>query len=402
MTLPPGDSYVDPERLKRARQRRARRMLTQLQADEREAFLESLARMVTPGADLYLRAAMAGLAIGLGYRFGQQGLLLAGVLLAPLMTPVIGMALAAVSGSLRFFLLQLGAMALAAVAFALVSGVAGGLGPTVEASGLVAASHTTLNLIDLGVVVAGAGLLAYFLVRRERLEPLASAAIAYELLLPLGAAGFAVMRGDWALAGDGALTFGLHLTWGVVAALLTLAFLGFRPLVGSGHSLGMAIGMMGLVALLGAAGLGASVLASMPTPTPTPTVTPTPSRTATASATATASGTATATRTASATATATPTITPIPARALVVRAGTSGVFLRQAPMGGLVAGVFGGTELEILAGPQAFEGEAWYQVRLADGTTGWMLGAYLATVTPVPSGRATALPRPCQTPAPPG
>jgi hypothetical protein len=83
-----------------------------------------------------------------------------------------------------------------------------------------------------------------------------------------------------------------------------------------------------------------------------------------------------------------------------VRAGTSGVFLRQAPMGSLVAGVFGGTELEILSGPRTFEGQAWLQVRLADGTTGWMLGAYLATLTPVPPGRATALPRPSATPTP--
>jgi len=402
MTLPPGESYVDPERLKRARQRRARRMLTQLQADEREAFLESLARTVTPGAELYLRAVLAALAIGLGYRSGQPGLLFVGVLLAPLMTPILGMGLAAVSGSLRFFLLQAGAMALAGVAFALISGAAGGLGPTAEASGLLAASHTTLNLLDLGVVIAGACLLAYFLVRRERLDPLASAAVAYEVLIPLGAAGFAAAHGDWTLASDGGLTFGLHLTWAVVAGLATLAFLGFRPLVGSGHSLGMAIGLMGVVALLGAAGLGASVLAAMPTPTPTPTLTPTPSRTPTDTATPTASGTPTATRTASPTATATPTITTIPPRASVVRAGNSGVFLRQAPMGALVAGVFGGTELEILGGPLTYQGEAWYQVRLADGTIGWMIGDYLATLTPVPLGHATAVPLPSQTPPPPG
>jgi hypothetical protein len=63
---------------------------------------------------------------------------------------------------------------------------------------------------------------------------------------------------------------------------------------------------------------------------------------------------------------------------------------------GLAVGV------EILGGPQPFQGESWYHVRLADGTTGWMLGDYLATLTPVPVGHATAVPLPSPTTPPPG
>lgn len=37
-----------------------------------------------------------------------------------------------------------------------------------------------------------------------------------------------------------------------------------------------------------------------------------------------------------------------------------------------------GTHLTIVAGPKEADGETWYQVRLAAGTTGWVLGKYLS------------------------
>ncbi len=52
-------------------------MLTQLRADEREAFLEELAHDVSPSIDLYLRALAAGVVIGLGFRVDQEALLVA-------------------------------------------------------------------------------------------------------------------------------------------------------------------------------------------------------------------------------------------------------------------------------------------------------------------------------------
>ena len=68
----------DPlDRHSAARRRRARRMLTQLRADEREAFLEGLAQLVTPDVSFFLRALAAGLLIGFGFRLDQRALLVA-------------------------------------------------------------------------------------------------------------------------------------------------------------------------------------------------------------------------------------------------------------------------------------------------------------------------------------
>ena len=97
MTFEPLQPVDDPESLPRARRRRANRMLTQMRADEREAYLEELAHQVSPGIDLYLFAGVAGLFIGLAFRFDQLALLVAAVLVAPRLAPEAGMALAASS-----------------------------------------------------------------------------------------------------------------------------------------------------------------------------------------------------------------------------------------------------------------------------------------------------------------
>src|SRR3989304_687084 len=99
MTFEPLQPIDDPESLPRARRRRANRMLTQMRADEREAYLEELAHQVSPGIDLYLFAVAAGLLIGLAFRFDQLALMVAAVLVAPRLAPVAGVALAGGGGA---------------------------------------------------------------------------------------------------------------------------------------------------------------------------------------------------------------------------------------------------------------------------------------------------------------
>ena len=379
MSLPPSvDPNAESDRAARARQRRLKRQFTQLQADEREAFLEGLARLLTPGFDFYLRALGGGLLLALGFRFEQAALLFAALLVAPPMSPLLGMTLAAVSGRLRFFLIHLAMLAVVLASAGLLVWL-GGLGTLTKEQELLAGLHTSINLIDLALVVAGALVFTWFFSRRSQLLLPASLAIAYEVLLPLGAAAYGLARGNLTLAQDAGLVFGVHLILALAASLTLLIVLGFRPLVGGTHSLAIAIALIGVLGLLAVAGLGATVVASLPTPTPTPTITPPPP---TATATPTSTGTPTASPTASPLPTATGTATPIPPRAVVFGVGNDGVFLREAPMGALVSGLYGGTQVEFLGNPQVLQGDTWVQVRMLDGTEGWMLAEFLATLVP--------------------
>ena len=375
----------NPDKLSRARRRRARRMLTQLQADERESFLEALARQVSPSVDLFVYAILAGLLIGLGFRFDQRALLVAGALLAPRMAPVAGMALAAVSGSTRFFLRMLAGMVVAILLLSLASGLSGGLRFGDDPDMILAANHTRINVIDFTLLMAGAILLTLKLAGGHEIPALPSAAVAYELALPLGVASVGLVRGNPDLWQGALLTFGLHLTWGVVAGMGVLIILGFRPLTGSSRSLAAAMILMGIVALISAAGLGASILAAVPTPTPTPTATATPTPTRTPTTTPTHTATSTSTPTMTPTPMPTHTATPTPPSAIVVRTGGLGAILRDGPDGTQVGFLAEAEAVQVIGGPEAVEDEIWWQVRTQDGEEGWLLGVLLATLTPTPS-----------------
>ena len=391
MTLEPSEAFDPLEQHTRARRRRARRMLTQLRADERETFLEGLAQLVSPGVDFFLLALLAGIALGLGFRFDQRALLVAGALVAPSMAPLLGIALSAVSGSPRYFLRMLASFSVGALILAAVAGLIGGLPLGDSPTYVLAQGHIKLNLIDFGIVMIAAVLITVRLSREERIAALPSAAIAYELLLPLAAGAVGLMRGDPDLWQGALLTFGLHLAWTIVVSASTLAALGFRPLTGASYSLAAAVVLLGFVALLGATSLGASVLAALPTPTGTPI----PTATATATATITLTPTITATPTITPTATITPTVTATatatPQPALVSQTDGTGAVVRVTPDSAAahVGFVNEGTDMLILDGPVSVEDSVWWFVRyttqLDETREGWLQGDYLATATPGPS-----------------
>jgi uncharacterized membrane protein len=390
------ESLNDPDRLSRIRRRRARRMLTQLKADEQEVFLEELAHQVSPTFDLFLFALISGLLVGVGFRFDQRAMLIAGALLAPHMAPVAGLALSAVSGSPRFFLRMLAGLGVAGALVALVAGLSGGLGVKSGAGIILATGHVKLNLVDFSLLFIGSVLMNRGLVLDVRIPAIPSVAVAYELVLPLSVTGIGLIRGDPDLWQGALLTFGVHLTWSIIAGLGTLTILGFRPLTGSSQSLAAAVGLMGMVVLLSTVGLGASVLASLPTPTPTPTQTPTPTETGTPTSTSTRTGTPTASSTPTNTHTPTMTSTPTPQPAVVIGTGQRGAFLRDEPGGNTIGYMSDNDPLLILGSTIDDDGVVWFKIRTAYEMDGWILGGLLATITPTLS--ATTIPTPSYTP----
>lgn len=385
MSSEPFNPSNGPDERSAARMRRAGRMLTQLRADEWEEFLEDLAHQVTPSVNIYLRSLLAGLAFGLGFRFDQLAFVVAGALLSPSMGIVAGISLAAISGSPRFLLRLLGALLIAALIVLGAAGIAGGLGLPPGDGSLLVWTPTHLNLVDLALVLGASALLALRLGRGNGIDYLAGAALSYELLLPVAAVGVGIVRGNSELMADALLIAGMHTAWAVVAGMVTLALLGFRPLVGSGRSLAAAIAMIGVAAALSVAGLGASVVAAVPTPTPTATATATATATMTRTPPPSATPSPTVTDTATATATATPTATPTPPQALVLGTGGQGLIVRDAPNGQPVASLLENAQLAVIGEPVEEAGDTWLPVRTEDGTEGWVLLRFVATLTPEPS-----------------
>ncbi|MGB7094393.1 MAG: hypothetical protein WBD62_07065, partial [Anaerolineales bacterium] len=89
----------DPEQLSPARRRRARRLLAPMEAEDRIDFLDKVAHRASPSFDFFLFSLLAGAVIAVGYLLDSQPILVLSAILAPMMAPVIGVALGMVVGS---------------------------------------------------------------------------------------------------------------------------------------------------------------------------------------------------------------------------------------------------------------------------------------------------------------
>ncbi len=371
-------------------------MLAGLQGDKRQAYLSELAHSVSPGVDLFLKAILSGLLLGLAFRFDQRTLLFAAALAAPSMAPLAGVALASVSGSLRLFLRLLAALVMATIILSTVCALVGGLGVPLFALSDMPETFALLHPVDLILLVAGAVLMCTSLARGRKVHPLASAAVAFEVLSPAGVVGLGLLRADPPLWQGALLTFGAHLAWAAVVCVATLIALGFRPLGARRRSFATALLLTAVVALLAAAAPAAYMLSGMPlypgpaAPTATLIVIPTPTQTPTPSATPLPTSTPTSTPIPADTSTPTITPTPTPIQAVIWGTGGLGAYLREGPSRDTTPLDYleEGALLEIIGEPEQVDGEIWWNVRVRyDGQAieGWVMNGLLATVTPTPS-----------------
>ncbi len=123
-----------------ARRRRAQRLLTPLNADERADFVSRIALRTTPSFDFFLFSLLSGVILSTGLLLDQPALLILGAVLAPLMAPVIGTALGTVLGSVRYFVRSLFALLLGSLLVFLV-GSGGGHGDGHAGAILAAGKH---------------------------------------------------------------------------------------------------------------------------------------------------------------------------------------------------------------------------------------------------------------------
>ena len=398
MSLPKTE-YIpdDPDLLPPARRRRARRLLAPLEADERTIVLDQLRQRTSPSFDFFLFSVISGIVFCLGVMLDSPALLVLGAVFAPLMAPVIGLSLATVVGSYKFFARSLVGLLIGCWMVFIVGIAAGMLGRVwMPASLTQAYLNAEISAINFIVLTIGAVFTAATMVHHERSPASPSVALAYTLYLPLVVAGFGVGSGVPHLFPDGLIVFAIYLAWGALLGALTLAILGFRPMTVFGYTLGGVVTLIG-VALVFGVGAFSTTLGwfgsplAVPTYTPTATYTltpipPTVTKTATpVPPTLTPTITLTATRTLIPTETLTPTPVPVYARI----GPEEGALLRSGPgftESILYPGVIQGTLVQLLGASQEVKGYMWVQVLVVeDGREGWMLQSLLFIATPEPN-----------------
>lgn len=387
----------DPDNLPPARRRRARRLLAPLNADERADVQNDLVNKAAPSFDFFLFSLLAGGVLSVGLLIDSPALLVLGAVLAPLMMPVAGVALGTMLGSGKVFGKSLIALLLGGL-IVLATGAATGLVDPTWATGAFtqAHNHTQLSWPHFFVLAIASVLTVISVVNASHSAGwlgtgLPSVALAYELYLPLVAAGLGLTSGETHLWPDGLVVFTLHLAWAALLGALALAILGFRPLTIFGYTLGGAVTLLGILLLIGFSGASAVLTTQIGLPTPVPpTATLTPTYTLTPSVTPTpVPPTSTHTPTPTLTPTLTPTFTvtptPTPVFAVIRGSGTSGVLVRSSPAGRVVDYLKEGELVEVVGGPVEQDGVVWIEIITARAIRGWVRQDLLADPNATPN-----------------
>ncbi len=389
MNLPKSEFIPDdPDQLPPARRRRARRLLTSLDADERSAFVEKVAHRASPNFDFFLFSLLAAVVLAVGLLLDEPALLLLGALLAPMMAPVVGLSLGAVIGSLKLFLRSLTGILIGSGLVFLTGMLAGMISQSWETPSLIQAySHAQLSWANFLVLAVGAIFTSAAMLRDGGGTAAASVALSYGLYPPILVAGFGLSSGLPNLWPDGLAVYAIHLAWAALLGAITLAVLGLRPLTLFGYTFGGALALLGIILLIGLGGTGMVFGSQVALPTPVPTLTPTITATATTTSTPvppTFTPTPTLTLTPSPTPTVTLTPSPTPMYALVQTEERTGALLRDEPGGIVVGSYFDGTLVQVLPGEINQDGVVWVRVIAPDGIDGWIVQRLLVTATPAP------------------
>jgi hypothetical protein len=434
MSYPESASQPNPEQSPefvsaRARRRRAqRRAYFPTDEEGRAALFTHLARRAFPSYELFVFSLVSGVILGLGYFLDSQALLIFGILVAPLMTTWIGLSLATIAGSARFFLQMLAALLVSALIIFLSGGLAGfvtrALPPRAFNEAFI---HSRLWWPDIVTITIAAIILTISFVRSEDRPYLPSALLTYGLFLPLCAAGFGFGSGVGEIWPQGLFVFLVHFAWATFFAILALFFLRFYPTSAGGLIFTglIFIILIAIVASLTGFGRWAMEIAGLAAPvrtTATPTLsTPTVLATSTPSpkpdeatavigandstpslAPTAASQTPRPTLPPTETATSTVTAEPTPIVALIHAAEGGGAFIREKPGGLVLATLANGATVTIVPNDlQEFNKVTWVHVfaQVNDRRVeGWMIQTVLQTATPVPYWVPSSTPEATLTP----
>ncbi|HSL44472.1 MAG TPA: DUF389 domain-containing protein [Anaerolineales bacterium] len=396
----------------RARRRRAQRRVS-FPSDEtgRAELFTHLTRRAFPSYELFVFSLVAGAILGLGYVFNSQALLFFGILVAPLLTPWIGTTLSIVAGAPRLFLQTVIALLVSSLIIFLGGWLAGFASLSFQPLTFNEAFiHSRLWWPDLLALTIGAILITISFVRSEDRPYLPSALLAYELFLPLSAAGFGLGSGVGEVWPEGLYVFFTHLAWATFFGLITLFFLRFFPTSFGGFVFTGLIFLIVIGVVVTYTGVGnwvmvqtglappkrapVAVTESTSTPSAIPTRTRSPEQatsvvnpsTGVSSQTPRPTLTA-ATLVSTETSTATVTAEPTPILAVIRAAEGGGAFIRDEPGGQVLVTLANGSTVTIIPNDlQEVNGVIWvhvFSVIEERRVEGWMIQTVLQTATPV-------------------
>lgn len=226
----------------------------QMERDQRVELYDRLQTGSRWGFDFMALIALSTSIAALGLVQSSTAVVIGAMLVAPLMTPLLGAGLALVQGN-RVLLEDAVRAVVLGFLLALVIGVLVGLASPVKVLTVEMAARGGPNLLDLGVALLSGVAAAYASARPHLIAALPGVAIAAALVPPIATVGLSIAFGEFAVARGAALLFVTNVIAIVLGAALALWLTGVR---GSGARLWarrvivvMALGLVGLTIPLG-------------------------------------------------------------------------------------------------------------------------------------------------------
>jgi uncharacterized hydrophobic protein (TIGR00271 family) len=243
--------YSEPEtRGLRRLLRRLFHLFPRLNVEEQLELREVISASAQPGVNYFVLIVLSSIIATLGLLLDSAAVVIGAMLVAPLMSPILGFSLGMVLGDVRLIRLSVGAI-FKGVGLALILAVLLGFAsPFKNLTGEII-GRTQPNLLDLTVALASGMAGAYALARKEVSAALPGVAIAAALMPPLAVAGIGLSLGEPQVAVGAFLLFLANIAAISLAGVLVFILLGVRSESWrSGSSRGMRRGLIGLILLI--------------------------------------------------------------------------------------------------------------------------------------------------------
>lgn len=206
------------------------RLLPRMDLAKRTEAYTRIRRGARPDIDFYMLISLATLIAALGLMTNSSAVVIGAMLVAPLMSPIVGMGMAVVLGDARFLRLSVGAV-LKGVLLAIGLGMLAGLMLVLFEMPLTGeiVARTRPSLLDLGIALFSGLAAAYALSRSDAAGALPGVAIAAALVPPLATVGITFAAGFFVESLGALLLFITNLVSISSATALMFLMLGFRP-----------------------------------------------------------------------------------------------------------------------------------------------------------------------------
>lgn len=206
---------------------RLQKVLPRLDRAARVNAYVRIRRSARPDTDYYVLITLSAIIAALGLMVNSPAVVIGAMLVAPLMSPMVGTGLAIVLGDARFLRLSLGAV-FRGMLLAIIFSVLGGLIHQQPATAEILA-RTQPTLLDLAIALFSGMAGAYALCHSDAAGALPGVAIAAALVPPLATVGISLGSLEYLNALGALLLFATNFVAISLAAALVFLLLGFRP-----------------------------------------------------------------------------------------------------------------------------------------------------------------------------